>query len=115
MELPIDYQERTKYILSRGKLACTDFLSGAIRVVFTYSKSLNRKEPLLLALVLDQTLVYVKGHVPKLDLAIVQAFKINPAIVRVYQSNLAIVQVLKQTSIAGYLNNTACLLAGIRN
>ena len=44
------------------------------------SRIQNRKEPLLLALILDQTLIYVKGHVPKLNLAIVQVYSKYPAL-----------------------------------
>ena len=87
------YTERTN-ILSRSKLACTAIKLSASHCATTIelyiykqvTVRLCQKEPLLLALVLDQTFIYVKGHVPILDLAIVQVSPIVPAIVRVYQS-----------------------------
>ena len=46
------------------------------------SQESNKKEPLLLALVLDQALIHVKGHVPILDLGI----QTDLAILQLYQS-----------------------------
>ena len=57
-------------------------------------KSQIKKKPLLLVLVLDQTFIHVKGHVPILNLAIVQVFKLtHPLCGYIKKLNLAIVQV----------------------
>ena len=95
-------------ILSRSKLACTSIklseshCATAIEL-YTYEQvtvRLCQKEPLFLVLqVLDQTFIYVKGHVPILDLAIVQVFQLtqplcgyikvlNLVIVQVYSNNI---------------------------
>lgn len=52
---------------------------------------------MLALVVIDQALIYVKARVAKLNLAIVQVFKLNPAIVLVYSNKIL---------------NTACRLAG---
>ena len=56
---------------------------------------------MLLALVLEQTSICVKGHAPKLNLAIVQVFKLTQPLCGYIKFNLAIVQVFKNSSGAG--------------
>ena len=55
----------------------------------------------MLALVLDQTSICVKGHAPKLNLVIVQVFKLTQPLCGYIKFNQAIVQVFKNSSGAG--------------
>ena len=71
------------HVFSGGGLVMFGFkfsASGSLPVILSsllcsrISQESNRKEPLLLALVLGQALIHVKGHVPILDLAIVLVY-----------------------------------------
>ena len=77
-------------ILSRGKLACTDHSSGAIRVVFTYSE----KQGAIVARADLRSDTHLRERPrTKIKPCHCAGIQTDPAIVRVYQSNLAIVQV----------------------
>ena len=69
-------KERTN-ILQEANLPALTSCRALYVLCSRIQKKSDRKEPLLLALVLDQTLINVKGHVLKLNLAIVQVIKLT--------------------------------------
>ena len=74
------------YIFHEANLpALTSNSCQALYVLCSRTKH-YKKEPLLLALILDQTLACVKGHVSKLNLAIVQVFKLTQPLCGYYQT-----------------------------
>ena len=95
--------------MPRGKLACTDHSSGAIRVVFTYSE---KKGAIVARADLRSDTHLRERPRTKIKPCHCAGTQIDPAIVRVYQiqpSHCA--GTLKQASVAG-IKTIACLLAG---
>ena len=102
-------------LIPRGKLACTDFLSGAIRVAFRYLIKIKQKGATVACAGLRLDSYLCERPRTKTKRWHSANIQINsPAIVRVYQSNLAIVQVYSNniTQRCWIQNKTACILAG---